>query len=150
LEETPIDCLSYPLNNRRRGVCPGGGLFSTASDLALFCRMILEGGSLDGRHYLSSARVKEMTSVHTGDLYFEEGRTDSGWGLGWRVMRLGEGPDGPVSEGSFGHGGAYATNMWIDPPRGLITIFLVQRADFPAAERVAAIAAFRQAAIAVR
>jgi len=146
LEETPIEALSYPLSNRLRGVSPGGGLFSTAADLAIFCRMILGGGSLDGRRYLSLPRVKEMTSIHSGDLYFEEGRTDSGWGLGWRVMREGKGPDGPVSAGSFGHGGAYATNMWIDPLSGLITIFLVQRADFPAAGRVGAIAAFRRAA----
>ena len=35
------------------------------------------------------------------------------------------------SGGSFGHGGAYSTNMTIDRDRGLIYIFNVQHAGFP-------------------
>jgi len=33
--------------------------------------------------------------------------------------------------GTIGHGGAYATNMTIDPRRGLIYVFMVQHAGFP-------------------
>jgi CubicO group peptidase (beta-lactamase class C family) len=43
-----------------------------------------------------------------------------GYGLGWGI-------DGAT----FGHGGAYATNMIIDPHRALIYIYLVQHAGFP-------------------
>src|SRR5579871_3305846 len=113
LEETTITQLKYPLDDRTRQPMPAGGLFSTAHDLARFCQMILNGGVLDGKHYLSAAAVTEMTRKQTGDL-------PDGYGLGW-----GTGGD------SFGHGGAYQTNMDINKQRGLITIFLVQHAGFP-------------------
>jgi len=114
LEETTVTQLRYPLNNRKnRFPMPAGGLFSTASDLARFCRMVMNGGALDGKRYLSVAAVKEMTSKQTGSL-------PDGYGLGWST-----------GGGNFGHGGAYATNMNIDSNRGLVTIWMVQHAGFP-------------------
>ncbi len=47
LEETPITSLTYPLVDRKRNPCPAGGLFSTATDLSTFCRMILNGGAYE-------------------------------------------------------------------------------------------------------
>ncbi|MGE0607540.1 MAG: serine hydrolase domain-containing protein [Pirellulales bacterium] len=115
LEETTITSLIYPLADRRqRYPMPGGGLFSTAGDLAQFCRMVLRGGELDGRRYLSEEAVKQMTSKQTPD------SLPDGYGVGWST-----------NFGGFGHGGAYSTNMNIDPTRDLITIFLVQHAGFP-------------------
>jgi CubicO group peptidase (beta-lactamase class C family) len=114
LEETSIDQLRYPLGDRSRHPMPAGGLFSTASDLARFCQMVLNGGQFEGKRYLSEAAVKEMTKRQTGPSIKES------YGLGW-----GTGGD------SFGHGGAFATNMTIDSKRGLITVFLVQHAGFP-------------------
>jgi CubicO group peptidase (beta-lactamase class C family) len=38
-----------------------------------------------------------------------------------------------TGDGEFGHGGAYATNMTIDPQHRLVFIWMVQHADFPAA-----------------
>jgi CubicO group peptidase (beta-lactamase class C family) len=32
---------------------------------------------------------------------------------------------------SFGHGGAFATNGWIDPQRQIITVYLVQNVLVP-------------------
>ncbi len=32
--------------------------------------------------------------------------------------------------GPCGHGGAYATNLWIDPDKKLVTVFMVQHAGF--------------------
>ncbi len=49
LEETTIGQLTYPLDDRRRGPSPAGGLFSTASDVGVFCRMILGGGVYHGK-----------------------------------------------------------------------------------------------------
>jgi CubicO group peptidase (beta-lactamase class C family) len=46
---------------------------------------------------------------------------------------------------TFGHGGAYATNMEIDTQRGLITVWMVQHAGFPGKGNEA-LGAFRQAA----
>jgi CubicO group peptidase (beta-lactamase class C family) len=113
LEEMTISQLKYPLDDRRRQPMPAGGLFSTASDLARFLQMVLRGGELDGKRYLSEAAVKQMTSKQTGDL-------DNGYGFGWAT-----------GGGTFGHGGAYATDMSIDSNRGLITIYLIQHAGFP-------------------
>lgn len=114
LEPTTVTQLSYPLTDRKRQPMPAGGLFSIAQDVARFCQMILNGGELDGKRYLSEDAVKQMTSRQTPEALKES------YGFGWSV-----------GGGGFGHGGAYSTNMNIDPQRGLITIFMVQHAGFP-------------------
>jgi CubicO group peptidase (beta-lactamase class C family) len=114
LEETTIGQLTYPLTDRRRQPMPAGGLFSTAFDVSRFCQMILNGGELDGHRYVSQSAVKQMTTKQTAEALKD------GYGLGWST-----------GGGSFGHGGAFATNMSIDSNRGLITIFMVQHSGFP-------------------
>jgi CubicO group peptidase (beta-lactamase class C family) len=114
LEEIPIGQLKYPLNDRKRQPMPAGGLFSTARDVGRFCQMVLNGGTFEGKRYLSKDAVKQMTSKQTGDA------VKVGYGLGWST-----GGD------TFGHGGAHATNMTIDTKRGLIMVFMVQHAGFP-------------------
>jgi CubicO group peptidase (beta-lactamase class C family) len=146
LEEILIGQLTYPLTNRQRGVCPAGGYFSTASDLSLFCRMILNGGSLDGKKYLSAASVREMTSTQTGRL-MDKDNGESGYGLGWSTTRkIPLNPDVAVP-GGCGHGGAYATHFWIDPGQRLITIFMVQHAGYPGTDGNKIQPAFTKAAI---
>jgi CubicO group peptidase (beta-lactamase class C family) len=39
-----------------------------------------------------------------------------------------------LSPGSYGHGGAFGTQAWIDPTKGAIYILMVQRANFPNAD----------------
>ncbi len=115
---------------RDRFPAPNGGLFSTASDYARFCRMILRGGELDGKRYLKPETVKLMTTIQTGDL--KTGFTPgNGWGLGWCVVREPQGVTAMLSPGTFGHGGAYGTQAWIDPVAKRIYILMVQRANFP-------------------
>ncbi len=115
LVEFPITQLLYPLTDRtRRFPMPAGGLFSTAQDTALFCRMLLNGGELNGRRYLSEAAFRQLTKRQT-----PESVKDS-YGFGLAI-----GPDW------FGHGGAYATNMEIHPAKGLALIWMVQHGGFP-------------------
>ncbi len=115
LEETTISQLTYPLSKRHnRYPMPAGGLFSTGADVATFCRMLLNSGELNGKRYLSEESLKTMTSKQTGDA------VKDGYGIGWSTNGM-----------TFGHGGALATNMTIDPQRGLVTVFLVQHAGFP-------------------
>lgn len=115
LEETPIRQLRYPLTDRdKRHPMPAGGYFSTASDVARFCRMLLRGGELDGHRVLSEESVRQMTSRQTSADIKEA------YGLGFTI-----------SGASFGHGGAHATNMTIDPVSGLATVWMVQHAGFP-------------------
>ena len=146
LEETRITQLTYPLTDRKRHPYPAGGLFSTAADLGTFCRMILNGGTLDGRRYLSEAAVREMTSTQTGDL-ISKGKGENGYGLGWTTSKKSTGDSGPAIPGPCGHGGAYATNMSIDPGRGLITVYMVQHAGWPGVDGGAVHGAFQKAAI---
>jgi len=109
---------------------PNGGLFSTASDYARFCQMVLRGGELDGKRYLRPETVKLMTTIQTGGLKtgFTEG---NGWGLGWSVVHEPQGVTAMLSPGTFGHGGAYGTQAWIDPGHKRVYILMVQRANFP-------------------
>jgi CubicO group peptidase (beta-lactamase class C family) len=114
LEPMPIAPLRYPLSDRSRYACPGGGLFSTASDCGIFCQMVAGGGVYKGKRILSESAVKEMTARQTAP------DIKTGYGVGWAI-----------TGDTFGHGGAYATNMQIDAKRGLITVYMVQHAGFP-------------------
>ncbi len=117
-----------------------GGLYSTAPDYARFCQMLLNGGTLDGHRYLSAAAMKFLSTPQTGDLptgFFQNDTygnrgTNYGWGIGTCVLRTPhEGVAEMLSAGSYGHGGAWGTQAWIDPVRGVAYILMVQRANFP-------------------
>ncbi len=118
------------LASRTRTPIPAGGLFSTAQDLVRFYQMMLNGGTYHGKRYVSEAAVKQMTSVQTGDL--KTGFTDgNAWGLGWCLVRQPQGVSAMLSPGTFGHGGAYGTQAWIDPRKDAIFLMLIQRAKLP-------------------
>jgi len=72
-----------------------GGLYSTAPDYARFCQMLLNGGTLEGRCYLSTAAMAFLSTPQTGNLptgffqnetYGNRG-TNYGWGIGTCVLR---------------------------------------------------------------
>jgi CubicO group peptidase (beta-lactamase class C family) len=108
---------------------PSGGLFSTAADLFRFYQMVLNGGELAGKRILGADSVKEMTGIQTGDL--KTGFTPgNGWGLGWCVVRHPQGVTAMLSPGTFGHGGAFGTQGWVDPKRQIIYVLLIQRTNF--------------------
>jgi CubicO group peptidase (beta-lactamase class C family) len=117
-----------------------GGLFSTGPDYARFCQMLLAGGSLGGKRYLSPEAMKLLMTVQTGDLptgFFQSAEfgnhgTNYGWGIGTCILRAPHpGVAAMLSPGTFGHGGAWGTQAWIDPARGVAFILMVQRTDFP-------------------
>jgi CubicO group peptidase (beta-lactamase class C family) len=108
---------------------PSGGLFSTANDLVRFYQMVLNGGDLNGSRVLSADAVKQMTSLQSGEL--ETGFTPgNGWGLGFCLIREPKGVTAMLSAGSYGHGGAFGTQGWIDPQREMIFVLLVSRQNF--------------------
>jgi CubicO group peptidase (beta-lactamase class C family) len=146
LEEAPVFILGgKPITSQDRYPAANGGLFSTATDYARFCQMILNGGTLDGKRYLKAESVKLMTSVQSGDL--KTGFTDgNGWGLGWCIVRRPQGVTGMLSAGTHGHGGAFGTQGWIDPVKGTIYILMVQRANFPNSDASEVRRAFQEAA----
>ncbi len=103
------------------GVAGHAGLFSTAADLAKFCRMILEGGKLGGARILSPSGVEAMTRPRFyGDANVR--------GLGWDIATAyskNRGDLFPV--GSIGHTGFTGTSLWIDPSSETFVIFLSNR-----------------------
>lgn len=127
LEATQSVFINGPLTSRKRTVMPAGGLYSTVDDIRRFSQMLLNGGELDGRRYLKPETVAEMTKTQTGDLKtgFTEGLS---FGLHLGVIKTPTGVTGMLSPGTFGHGGAYGTAMWIDPQRKLIVLLMIQRA----------------------
>lgn len=132
IEETTVTQLRYPLNDRTRYPMPAGGLFSTAIDTAHFCQMLLNGGTFNGQRILSEAAVKQMTSSQTGDL-------PQGYGFGLSTEKK--------PGGSFGHGGAYSTDMHIYPQQGLVTVFMVQNAGWRNDEGKKILPTFQKAAL---
>lgn len=125
---------------------PSGGLYSTASDIDRFYQMILGRGEIDGIRILSADAVNEMSTVQTGDLTtgFTPGNV---WGLGWGIVRAPQGPTGMLSPGSFGHGGYYGTQGWIDPTKKLVLVLLIQRADIGNGDASEIRKVFQQAAV---
>lgn len=111
LVETPISQLFYPLDERsKRFPMPAGGLFSTAGDTALFCRMMLRRGELNGKRLISESAWAELTRRQTPPTVKDS------YGLGFKVE-----PE------HFGHGGAHATGMEIRPEPGLALVWMVQQ-----------------------
>jgi len=128
-EEAALNLIA-DLARPERFPAANGGLFSTARDYARFCQMLLNRGVLDGRRYLSPEAVAQMSAIQTGDIHtgFTEG---NGWGLGCCVVRQPQGVSAMLSPGTFGHGGAYGTQAWIDPVKRRIYILMIQRTNFP-------------------
>jgi len=109
---------------------PAGGMFSTAPDMLKLYQMMLDRGVAGGRRYLSEASVAKMTRNHTGEL--RAGFTDGiQMGLGWQLVGTPTGVTELLSVGTYGHGGAFGTQGWIDPKKEMIFILMVQRSGFP-------------------
>ena len=108
--------------------------------------MLLNGGVIDGRRYLTAESVRMMSTVQTGDLVagFTPG---NGWGLGVGIVRQPQGVTEMLSPGTFGHGGAYGTQVWIDMKRGVALIMMIQRSNFKNADDSPVRLAFQKAAL---
>jgi CubicO group peptidase (beta-lactamase class C family) len=115
----------------------GGGLVSTAHDYLRFCRMMLNGGSLDGVQILSPKTValfslnylpdnREIADMAMPGMFSESSYAGVGFSLGCGVnvnvakTRL------PGSLGEYFWGGAAATAFWIDPKEELTVVFMTQ------------------------
>ena len=110
-----------PTARRMGGVAGHAGLFSTAADLSVFCRMLLAGGTYHGARILSPLAVEKMTTPAT--------ENDSNVrGLGWDIDSSFSSNRGELLPlGSFGHTGFTGTSLWMDPMSGLFVVFLSNR-----------------------
>jgi len=112
----------------------GAGLATTADDYVRFCQMLLNGGTLDGKRYLSRTTVALMTSDHLGPKVatpLQPGELHMGvqgytFGLGFMVRQSQGMASVPGSEGDYAWAGAGGTFFWIDPKEQLIGLLMAQ------------------------
>lgn len=110
---------------------PEWGMFSTAEDLIRFYQMMLNGGTYQGKRYLSKMTVDLMRQVHTNYI------PNAGWlspehasyGLAWEVVHDPLVQVMLLAPGTYGHGGAFGTQGWIDPSNDLIRVFMIASAS---------------------
>jgi len=109
---------------RPRFFSGGGGLVSTAPDMARFYNMLAGGGSLDGVSILKPATIQEMTRSQVKGIDMSIGKRmsvgDSGFGLG--VNRLPAPATGTMTHGWAGLSG---TAGWFDPEKNIVGVFMV-------------------------
>lgn len=111
-----------PTSFRMGGVAGHAGLFSTADDLAIYCRMIMNGGRYGAVQILSPMSVAAMTTPHAVS---EQGQAR---GLGWDIATTFSSNKGDLFPlGSFGHTGFTGTSIWIDPSSDTFIVFLSNR-----------------------
>jgi len=106
---------------------PGSGMYSTAEDLLHLYRMMLGNGTYKGRRYLSPFSVHLMTEAHTTCIHPVGWMRGADYGLAFEVVTDPLGELAGHSKGTYGHGGAFGTQGWIDPANQLISILLIQR-----------------------
>ena len=133
-----------------------GGLYSTTEDYGRFCQMLLGGGRFQGVRYLSEASMKQLSTPQTSetlptgffqnDTYGRRG-LNYGWALGTCVLKAPhDGVPAMLSPGTFGHGGAWGTQAWVDPVKGVAYVLMVQRSNFPNSDASEVRRVFQQAA----
>jgi CubicO group peptidase (beta-lactamase class C family) len=130
------DPLRSPYLKPPTFVSGGGGLVSTAADYLRFCRMLLNGGELDGARILSPKTIELMTANHLPggkdlteaavSLFSEATYAGVGFGLGFAVTVNPARSLMPGSAGDYSWGGMASTYFWIDPREELIVIFMTQ------------------------
>ena len=117
-------------------VSGGGGLVSTALDYHRFCRMLLNGGELEGARIIGRKSIELMTLNHLtggGDLaswstsmFSEATNAGVGFGLGFAVNIDPAANLIPGSLGEYYWGGMYSTAFFVDPVEQVHMVFMTQ------------------------
>jgi CubicO group peptidase (beta-lactamase class C family) len=136
-EPLPADRFARPVAGIRDPMLPrrwesgGAGMVGTIGDYARFAQMLLSGGTANGRRYLKSETIAQMTSDHVGpetniarDQYYFPGAT-SGFGLGFAV-RIAQPEKTNWQVGEYRWDGVAGTFFFIDPKDDMFAIFMVQ------------------------
>jgi CubicO group peptidase (beta-lactamase class C family) len=110
----------------------GGGLVTTVADLARFGQMLLNGGALDGRTYLSPKTFAAMTTDHIGPgsgvernyFYFPGDGFGFGYGFGVRTEPGHAVPPPPGSLGEIKWDGATGAYLVVDRAQDMFFVVL--------------------------
>jgi CubicO group peptidase (beta-lactamase class C family) len=123
------------------GVSAHAGLFSNASDLAVFCQMLLNGGVYNHHRIVKRSSFEKFIARQD----FPPGSSRA---LGWDTPSEGSSAGSLLASTSFGHTGFTGTSIWVDPTRQLFIILLTNRV-YPTRENNAILEVRRQVADAV-
>jgi methyl acetate hydrolase len=121
-----------------------GGLYSTAQDYALFVRMLLNGGRLNGTKILSESSVRMMGENHIGSIFVERqpdadkqrtkpfplGAGKDKFGLGFQLASNDPAMSKFRSPGSMSWAGIFNTEFWIDPVKHIGAVQMMQVLPF--------------------
>ncbi len=117
---------NYPISGAKSFYSGGAGLSSTAKDYATFLQMLLNGGAMNGKRFLSRTTVQLLTaSNQTGELY-GGAKGDAHFSLGFSVLNQNGNAKGMGSAGRFSWGGYFNTNYWADPKENIIMVLMKQ------------------------
>ncbi len=100
------------------GVSGHAGLFSTAHDLAIFARMMLNGGSVGSVRILAPTTIARWTAAQDAG---------SSRALGWDTPAPHSSAGRFFSPRGYGHTGFTGTSIWTDPERGVWVVLLTNR-----------------------
>jgi CubicO group peptidase (beta-lactamase class C family) len=103
-----------------QGIAGHAGLFSTATDLAKFGQMLINGGRLGDVRVLKQQTVELMRAPYQ----VSSGLRTRGWDM---KSAYSSNRGDLMSDSAFGHGGFTGTAMWVDPDQQLIVVFLSNR-----------------------
>jgi serine-type D-Ala-D-Ala carboxypeptidase len=106
------------------GVAGHAGLFSTADDLAVFARMLLQDGK-QGKSLLRPETLRLYTSPRQVPTATGKGLRTYGWDM-QTSYSANRGELFPVGS-SYGHTGFTVTSIWLDPQSHTAVIFLSNR-----------------------
>ena len=109
------------------GVAGHAGLFSTADDLARYCRILIHGGTLDGRRVMSEATVRDMLSPRTIKRVGRDGLDRRSLGFDVDTGYSSARGDRFARGTTFGHTGFTGPAIWIDRPNKCYYVFLCSR-----------------------
>lgn len=100
------------------GVSAHAGLFSSAHDVARFCMMMMNGGSIDGKNVIPAAEITAFTKRQVADR-----------ALGWQKPNDSNSAGHRMPEEAYGHTGFTGTSIWIDPKDDVFVVLLTNRVD---------------------
>ena len=121
-----------------------GGLYSTAQDYGLFVRMLLNGGTLNGKKILTENSVRLMGENQIGAIFVERqpdadkqrtrpfplGAGKDKFGLGFQIASNDPAMAKYRSPGSMSWAGIFNTEFWIDPVKHIGAVQMMQVLPF--------------------
>lgn len=112
------------------GVSGHAGLFASSVDMGILYQMLLNKGTYGGQQYFKPQTVETFTARQSSV-------SRRGYGFDrWDPDLSKRYPSAAASPQTYGHTGYTGTSVWVDPSRGLVYVFLSNRLNPTATEKL--------------